>query len=127
MTFPDESFNVVIDKGTLDALFTDTKDSTVHDIRCYFQEVLRVLSVSGRFICVSLAQQHIAEELIAFFKDSCFVRVHCIEQKKDDLNSNGLGARLPVFVFVLTKLKMKCKNIFFAELHKVGRVENNCK
>lgn len=126
MTFPGSSFNVVIDKGTLDALFTDTNDVTVTNIKRYLQEVLRVLQDSGRFICVSLAQQHIAKELVSFFKDNCFIRVHCINQETDDSNSNGFGSRLPVFVFVFTKLKIKCKHrivfifvnslIFFVDL-----------
>lgn len=36
MTFPDESFNVVLDKGTLDALMPDNKEETVKTINKYF-------------------------------------------------------------------------------------------
>lgn len=112
MTFPDDSFKVVIDKGTLDALFVNDEPETVDEVTLYLQEILRVLQTSGRYICISLAQKHIALKLIDFFIQTCFIRVHCIQQEASETNSGGRGSKLPVFIFVLTKMKMKCKHKF---------------
>lgn len=43
MTFPDESFSVALDKGTLDALMTDESEGVLETVRKYFSEVSRVL------------------------------------------------------------------------------------
>lgn len=37
MTYPDEKFSVVLDKGTLDALMPDAKEATVSTIDKYFK------------------------------------------------------------------------------------------
>lgn len=37
MTYPDEKFSVVLDKGTLDALMPDTKETTISTIDRYFK------------------------------------------------------------------------------------------
>ena len=37
MTYPENSFNVVLDKGTLDALFTDDSPETVAKIEQMFR------------------------------------------------------------------------------------------
>jgi len=37
MTYPNERFSVVFDKGTLDALMPDTKDTTIATIDKYFE------------------------------------------------------------------------------------------
>lgn len=37
MTYPDEKFSVVLDKGTLDALMPDTKEATISTIDKYFK------------------------------------------------------------------------------------------
>lgn len=37
MTYPDEKFSVVLDKGTLDALMPDSKEATVSTVDKYFK------------------------------------------------------------------------------------------
>ena len=77
-----------------------------------FSEIHRILKQSGRYICVTLAQQHILSELLSYFSELWFIRVHRIEIcSKQDGNhrEEGLGGKLPVFVFVFTKMKSKCK------------------
>lgn len=37
MTYPDEKFSVVLDKGTLDALMPDTKETTISTVDKYFK------------------------------------------------------------------------------------------
>ena len=103
-TFNDDNFNVIIDKGTLDAIFADNNIEIAMGVRKMFTEILRVLKVVGRYICVTLAQDHILNELLSFFPKWCFVRVHEIKMKEVDTVS-GLGSKLPVFAFVCTKMK----------------------
>ena len=107
MEFQDNDFDIIFDKGTLDAIFTDNK--TTSDVNEYFKECLRVLKVAGKFVCVSLAQEHIIAAILQFFYNGFTIHIHCIEQKQND--SNGFGSKLPVFVFVITKLQENRKQI----------------
>lgn len=63
--FPTASFDVVLDKASLDALWTDggsvwTPSSTVtNDVNKTLEEILRVLRpTNGRFISISFGQPH---------------------------------------------------------------------
>ena len=107
MAFEDKEIDIVFDKGTLDAIFTD--DNTISDVNKYFKECSRVLKFGGKFICVSLAQEHIIVEILGYFCDGFAIHIHCIEQKEK--KSDGFGSKLPVFVFVITKLEEKCRLI----------------
>lgn len=68
MTFEDGTFDYAIDKGTLDAVCTDTSPETLEKVQKYFNEVLRVINAKGgTYICVSLLQDFILDALINFF------------------------------------------------------------
>ena len=121
MTFDDDEFNVILDKGTLDALFTSNEKSVVTDVRKYLSQCARVLSPLGRFICVSLAQNHIIDELLDFFCGQFSIRIHSIEQEHPAQGS--IGSKLPIFVFVMTKLKCSCK--FHKKLFFIGGLIND--
>jgi len=69
MSFADEEFSVVLDKGTIDAIFTHNTPEVVCQIDKMLDEVGRVLRVGGRFVCISLAQEHIAKHLVQSFAD----------------------------------------------------------
>ncbi|XP_014360897.2 eEF1A lysine and N-terminal methyltransferase homolog [Papilio machaon] len=106
MTFENDVFNVVLDKGTLDALMPDDSKETNERIEKYFSEIKRVLKLGGRFLCISLLQTHILNKLVKEFCDNSWmfriVRCHEAEQKNSE---NGDGNTLPVFVVVATKFK----------------------
>jgi len=113
MTFDDGAFSVVLDKGTLDAIYSHDSEEMVIEVEKMFAEILRVLKVGGRYICVTLAQDHILDRLLSFFPSSCFVRVHEVHCAKTDDSGDkdgGAGSKLPVFVFVCTKMKIKLVN-----------------
>lgn len=105
-TFENDSFNVVLDKGTLDALMPDDTVETITQIDKYFAEIKRVLKLGGRFVCISLLQSHILAKLVDTFCDRTWmfrvVRCHEAEEKNSE---NGDGMTLPVFVVVATKFK----------------------
>jgi len=67
MSFADDEFSVVLDKGTIDAIFTHSTPDVVCQIDKMLDEVGRVLRVGGRFVCISLAQEHIASHIVDSF------------------------------------------------------------
>lgn len=106
MSFEDEAFNVVLDKGTLDALMPDATEETNAIIDKYFSEIKRVLKLGGRFVCISLLQSHILAKLMEGFCEKSWmfrvVRCHEAEEKNAE---NSDGPTLPVFVVIATKFK----------------------
>ncbi|XP_028666551.1 eEF1A lysine and N-terminal methyltransferase [Erpetoichthys calabaricus] len=96
--FDDGSFQVALDKGTLDALASDERVETMERVERMFGQLARVLRVGGRYVCVSLAQEHVLQALVGFFTRAGWpVRVHRMDSKARD------GFHLPVFVIVCTK------------------------
>ncbi len=55
LPYADGAYNVVIEKGLLDALASSSDDVCARMLA----EVDRVLAANGRYIVVSLAQQHV--------------------------------------------------------------------
>lgn len=60
------------------------------------------MKVGGRYLCVSLAQDHVLKCLMDNFKEGWLVRVHVVAIEISE--EAGLGGELPVFVFVMTKM-----------------------
>lgn len=67
MSFEDETFAVVVDKGTLDALLVDESIETMEKIDKMFSEIERVLRKGGRYLCISLLQEHILKKMLTWF------------------------------------------------------------
>ncbi|XP_043510386.1 eEF1A lysine and N-terminal methyltransferase homolog [Frieseomelitta varia] len=103
MTFADDVFNVVLDKGTLDALMPDTKEETISNVNRYFKEITRILRNCGRYICISLLQEHILKELLSYFPNNGFmfriVRCHEAEERARLEDGNSI----PIFAIIATK------------------------
>ena len=80
-SFPEQSFSVVLDKGTLDALSNNDSEEIKELVTQYFSEVKRVLKQGGRFVCISLLQEHILSQLLEFFPENDFMFrvVRCLE------------------------------------------------
>ncbi|NXX32778.1 MET13 protein, partial [Nicator chloris] len=101
MDFPDAHFQVVLDKGTLDALLTDEEEATLAKVDQMFAEISRVLQVGGRYLCVSLAQAHVLKKAVEYFsQEGWVVRVHQVASSGDKQQFV-----LPVFVYVMTKFR----------------------
>ncbi|KAI8141340.1 S-adenosyl-L-methionine-dependent methyltransferase [Fennellomyces sp. T-0311] len=64
LQFPDESFDVVIDKGTMDALMCDRGDvwdpseELIAEVKGEVDEVVRVTKVGGVFLYITFGQPH---------------------------------------------------------------------
>lgn len=106
MTFEEDTFSVVLDKGTLDALMPDGSEESNACIDKFFSEISRVLKVGGRYVCISLLQEHILKKLLDYFPHNnwMFRVVRCIEAEQKTTESNE-GASFSVFVVVATKFK----------------------
>ena len=64
-------------QGTLDALMSDTSDEVNQKVEKIFSEISRVLRFGGRYICISLAQDHILKTLMNYFPcNSWMFRLH---------------------------------------------------
>ncbi|ALC40309.1 CG2614 [Drosophila busckii] len=109
MSFSDESFSVALDKGTLDALFVDDSAETKALVERYFKEILRTMRNGGRYVGISLLQEHIINYLLDFLpRHNCMLRVvHCldVERASRERSSDGDGLTMPVFVVIATKFK----------------------
>ncbi|KFV97106.1 Methyltransferase-like 13 [Eurypyga helias] len=101
MDFPDTHFQVVLDKGTLDAILTDEEEATLAKVDKMFAEISRVLQVGGRYLCVSLAQAHVLKKAVEYFsQEGWVVRIHQVAGSGDKQQFV-----LPVFVYVMTKFR----------------------
>ncbi|XP_076837746.1 EEF1A lysine methyltransferase 4 isoform X1 [Brachyhypopomus gauderio] len=71
LAFPDGVFDVVVEKGTLDAMLVEETDpwnisySGRKEVHQVLSEVSRVLTPGGRFISVTFAQPHFRKRLYA--------------------------------------------------------------
>lgn len=118
-TFSNDEFNVVLDKGTLDALMPDDSEETIERIDKYFSEIKRLLKLGGRFVCISLLQSHILDKIVDYFGDKTWmlrvVRCHEAEEKNSE---SGDGMTLPVFVVIATKFKEMPKLVSLSSKYK---------
>ncbi|GFU29034.1 eEF1A lysine and N-terminal methyltransferase, partial [Nephila pilipes] len=103
LSFEEGSFSVVIDKGTLDALLTDTSQEVNDRIDTMFSQIDRVLRNGGRYLCFSLLQEHVLNKLLEWFTDKGWlIRFHRCEQAEAK-HEDSLA--FPVYAVVITKLK----------------------
>ncbi|KAH3791689.1 hypothetical protein DPMN_145178 [Dreissena polymorpha] len=104
LEFPDSEFSVVLDKGTLDALMVDDTVKVTADIERMFSEIDRTLKLMGRYICISLLQEHILKKIVGFFSELGWaVRIHRIHV--DDSLKDEKEFHMPVFAIICTKFK----------------------
>lgn len=79
MQIVDETFDVVLDKGGLDALMEPEQGSKLgNDYLC---EVNRVLKPGGKFICLTLAESHVLGLVFSKFRFGWNISIHAISQK----------------------------------------------
>lgn len=103
MSFDNAQFSVIVDKGTLDALMPDDKPETLLRINQYFREIQRVIKSGGRYICISLLQEHNLKAILNYFPNNnwMFRATRCFEIEKRAIE-NGESS-MPVFFVVCTK------------------------
>lgn len=113
MSYENESFKSAIDKGTLDALLPDTEHIEI--AVSMLADVWRVVKCMGSYMIVSLAQDHVLNTLVKSFQDrACIFRAHKLPSSSEE------GFMIPVFAFVITKLKQipGMKTVWETSLHE---------
>lgn len=98
--YEDGSFQAALDKGTLDAMASEEQGALARNM---LTEVGRVLSVGGRYICVTLAQESVIQLAVELFVQLGWaVRLHCLQEERGKEEDSFA---LPVFVLVCTKFR----------------------
>ncbi|XP_051511192.1 eEF1A lysine and N-terminal methyltransferase isoform X1 [Myxocyprinus asiaticus] len=98
--FESGSFQAALDKGTLDAMASEEEGALA---RRMLEEVGRVLAVGGRYVCVTLAQEHVIKLAVEHFAQGWAVRIHCLTGQQNE--DSDYSFALPVFVLVCTKFR----------------------
>lgn len=65
--YGDHTFDVVFDKGALDALMSEDTPAVIEKARVMFTEISRLLSDKGKYICITLGESFIFKTLLAHF------------------------------------------------------------
>jgi ubiquinone/menaquinone biosynthesis C-methylase UbiE len=65
--YSDGIFDVVFDKGALDALMSTNDSETNQKATMMFKEIDRVLAPGGKYICITLAEDYILRAVISRF------------------------------------------------------------
>ncbi|KAG2186614.1 hypothetical protein INT44_002838 [Umbelopsis vinacea] len=96
LKFEDQSFDIVIDKGTMDALMCDRGDvwdpspELIQEVKAEVDEVTRVLKVGGKFIYITFGQPH-------------FRKRHLERDCWDGIKVSTLGDAFHYFIYEMTK------------------------
>ncbi|XP_043076183.1 eEF1A lysine and N-terminal methyltransferase isoform X2 [Puntigrus tetrazona] len=98
--FDSGSFQAALDKGTLDAMASEEDGELAGRM---LAEVGRVLAVGGRYVCVTLAQEHVIKLAVEHFARGWAVRIHCLSAQQTAESDASFA--LPVFVLVCTKFR----------------------
>jgi len=75
MKFEDNSFDVIIDKGTLDAVYPEDTEVNLTRVRGLFQKILEVLRPDGNYFIISLLQEHILTAILESF-EGLYVKIY---------------------------------------------------
>ncbi|XP_044054180.1 eEF1A lysine and N-terminal methyltransferase [Siniperca chuatsi] len=98
--YEDASYQAALDKGTLDAMASEKEGALARNM---LTEVGRVLSVGGRYVCVTLAQESVIKLAVEqFVQLGWAVRLHCLQEESGNEEDSFA---LPVFVLVCTKFR----------------------
>lgn len=101
--FEDGSYQVALDKSTLDAMASEEEGALA---RRMLTEVSRVLAIGGRYVCITLAQEHVVRLAVEHFSTAGWaIRLHCLSKEEDQDTDSDSSFALPVFVLVCTKFR----------------------
>lgn len=98
--YEEGSYQAVLDKGTLDAMASEEEGALALSM---LTEMSRVLSIGGRYVCVTLAQESVIKLAVEHFVTLGWaVRLHCLQ---NDRESEEDSFALPVFILICTKFR----------------------
>ncbi|XP_041913396.1 eEF1A lysine and N-terminal methyltransferase [Alosa sapidissima] len=101
--FEDGSYQVALDKSTFDAMASEEEGALAKRM---LTEISRVLAVGGRYVCITLAQEHVVRLAVDHFSSAGWaIRLHCLAKEDDQDSDSDSTFALPVFVLVCTKFR----------------------
>lgn len=65
--FKDGQFDLVLDKATYDAICADQKKETKIMCNKYLEEAMRVVTQEGSYMCLSLLQEFVLQNMLGYF------------------------------------------------------------
>jgi SAM-dependent methyltransferase len=87
LNYDDNSFDVVFDKGALDALMSTDTTEVKQKAVDMFTEISRVLRADGKYVCITLAEPYIIDSLLRFYcaagTTGYTINVDCVMSKKE--------------------------------------------
>ncbi|CAN6234754.1 unnamed protein product [Urochloa humidicola] len=98
MQFADGSFDVILDKGGLDALMEPGSGAKLGTK--YLSEAKRVLKSGGKFVCLTLAESHVLALLLSEFRFGWDMNIQAIASESSKKSA------FQTFMVVLVKGKM---------------------
>ncbi|KAF3794158.1 Methyltransferase-like protein 13 [Nymphaea thermarum] len=116
LQFADGSFDAVVDKGGLDALMEPEHGPELGNQ--YLSEVKRVLTLGGKFICLTLAESHVVELLFSKFRFGWKIDV-----KPVTLEASG-NHGFQTFLLVATREKSSTLDLIIHGLLQAVDAEN---
>ena len=106
----DNSKDVIIDKGSFDAICLDTDEESEDKYTKYLVEQIRVLDASsnGRLMIVTLLQAHVLDALLNFFirgKNNPYAESHVFDFQINKLDkiTNVEESKFVSFLLIVTK------------------------
>ncbi|KAH9530898.1 hypothetical protein CY35_19G007900 [Sphagnum magellanicum] len=103
LQFAESSFDVVLDKGSLDAL-TGEPEEPLTAAKSLLSEVKRVLRPGGRYVCVTLAQKHVIGVLLETLRQGWEICLHQVSEASRDPSS-------PLQPFLVVAIKTNSADI----------------
>ncbi|EAR90517.1 methyltransferase domain protein (macronuclear) [Tetrahymena thermophila SB210] len=88
MTYAPNSFDIVMDKGLLDAVYPEETEENTTKINKFLQSIVDILTANpnSRYVCISLLQSHILNTLLTFFNSKNFeITIHEVLIEKSKL------------------------------------------
>jgi len=77
MSFEEGSFDAVIEKGTLDAIYPENTEEITKNVEKVFDDVMKILKENGSYIFISLLQDFILDKVLErFLKEGYGIDVH---------------------------------------------------
>ena len=67
MTYEPRSFDLILDKGCLDAIYPELNEENKANIDKFFKDTWKIVKAGGSYLVISLFQDYILEHLIDFF------------------------------------------------------------
>ncbi|KAL8258500.1 hypothetical protein R6Q59_026453 [Mikania micrantha] len=111
MQFADKSFDIVLDKGGLDALMEPELGPTLGTQ--YVSEVKRVLKDGGKFICLTLGESHVLGMFFPKFRYGWKINIHVLPQKP----SKNYKPSLRTFLVVAEKASPNTLQTILTSFH----------